>query len=86
MQNVVSKYNIIIIEGLIYADNVKLLRPFVTGLHELVDTCSQIGVEYSFTCIYLQWDEIVCLKYSNCAEETVSVMSRGWSGKQKLNM
>ncbi len=52
-------------ECLMYADDVKLLSPSITGLQKLVDTCSEFGVEYSLT---FNERKTVCLKYSHCGD------------------
>ncbi len=56
---------------LIYADDVKLLSPSITGLQKLVDTFSEFGVEYSLT---FNERKTVCLKYSHCGDLTVPVV------------
>ncbi len=56
---------------LIYADDVKLLSPSITGPKKLLDICSEFGVEYSLT---LNESKTVCLKYSHCGDLTVPVV------------
>ncbi len=56
---------------LIYADDVKLLNPSITGLQKHVDTCLEFGVEYSLT---FNDRKTVCLKYSHSGDLTVPVV------------
>ncbi len=70
--------------SLIYADDVKLLSPSITGLQKLVDTCLEFGVEYSLTFNKMK---TICLKYSHCGDLTVLVVClNGQKLKREANV
>ncbi len=56
---------------IVYADDINLLNHSITGLHKLVDTCSEFGLHYSLT---LNESKTVCLKCSHCGDLTVAVV------------